>query len=102
MYYAVWATDSPGKFATRPQVRDVRRARLREPGGHPVKVVAGGPTLDDADASMNGSLLIVQAESIEAVRRFVAEDPYLLEGVYATVDVHEWQWGLGRPSAQAT
>jgi uncharacterized protein YciI len=99
MYYAVWATDRPGTLATRLRVRDAHRARLREPGAHPVEVVAGGPTLDDADASMNGSLLVVRADSIEAVRRFVAEDPYQLEGVYAQVDVRAWQWGLGRPGA---
>ena len=31
---------------------------------------------------MNGTLLVLQAEDIEAVRRFVADDPYVHEGVY--------------------
>jgi uncharacterized protein YciI len=97
MHYAVWATDRPGMLATRVRVREAHRARLRDPGAHPVTVVAGGPTLDDAHAAMNGSLLVVEAESVEAVRRFMAEDPYQLEGVYAQVEVRAWQWGLGRP-----
>ena len=101
MYYAVWATDKPGAGATRLRVRDAHRARLREPGAHPVKVVAGGPTLSEPDASMNGSLLVIEAESIDAVRRFVAEDPYQLAGVYAHVEVRPWQWGLGPPKAGA-
>ena len=97
MYYAVWATDKPDTLAARLQARDAHRARLREPGVHPVKVVAGGPTLDESDASMNGSLLVIEAESIDAVRRFVAEDPYQLAGVYAHVEVRPWQWALGQP-----
>jgi hypothetical protein len=100
MFYAVWATDSPGTLATRLRVRDAHRARLREPGEHAVKVVAGGPTLDEADGSMNGSLLVIEAENIEAVRRFVDEDPYALEGVYAHVEVRPWQWGLGVISSE--
>jgi uncharacterized protein len=101
MYYAVWATDLPGTLAARLQARDAHRARLREPGVHPVKVVVGGPTLSESDASMNGSLLVIEAESIDAVRRFVAEDPYQLAGVYAHVEVRPWQWGLGQPKADA-
>jgi uncharacterized protein YciI len=101
MYYAVWATDRAGMLAARLQVRDAHRARLRDPGAHPVTVLAGGPTLGEPDASMNGSLLIVEADSIEAVRRFVADDPYQLAGVYARVEVRAWQWGLGRPPAAA-
>jgi hypothetical protein len=100
MFYAVWATDRPGMLATRLRVRDAHRARLREPGDHPVKVVAGGPTLDEADAAMNGSLLVIEAESLEAVRRFVDEDPYAVEGVYAHVEVRAWQWGLGVISSE--
>ena len=99
MYFAVWATDHAGVLATRQSVREAHRARLRDPGAHPVKVVAGGPTLDVADGAMNGSLLIVEAGSIDAVRRFVADDPYALAQVYARVEIRPWQWGLGRPAA---
>ena len=99
MYYAVWATDSLGSLGAREQVRDAHRARLRDPGSHPVKVLHGGPTLGETDGTMNGSLLIIEAESIEAVRRFVAEDPYSLAQVYASVEIRPWQWGLGRPTA---
>jgi uncharacterized protein len=99
MHYAVWATDRPGILAERQQARDAHRARLRDPGTHPVKVVAGGPTLDDAAGTMNGSLLVIEAADIDAVRRFVAGDPYTLAQVYAHVEIRPWQWGLGRPSA---
>jgi len=101
MYYAVWATDRIGALPDRERVRAAHRVRLRNPGEHPVKVLLGGPTLDAAAASMNGSLLVIEADSIEAVRRFIAEDPYALAQVYATVEVRPWNWGLGRPDAAA-
>ena len=98
MYFAVWATDHAGTQAARLAVRDAHRARLREPGAHPVVVVAGGPTLSESEGAMNGSLLVIEADDIEAVRRFVAEDPYELAGVYARVEIRPWGWGLGAPN----
>jgi uncharacterized protein YciI len=97
MHFVVWATDREGMLSERHRVRDAHRERLRNPAGHAVKVVAGGPTLNETDGAMNGSLLIVEADSIEAVRRFVADDPYSLGQVYASVQIRPWQWGLGRP-----
>lgn len=101
MYCAVWATDRIGALPDRERVREAHRERLRNPGEHKVKVLFGGPTLDPAAGSMNGSLLVIEADSIEAVRSFLAEDPYALAEVYATVEVRPWNWGLGRPDAAA-
>ena len=97
MYFAVWATDKAGALPTRQRVREAHRARLRDPGEHPVRVLLGGATLASGPDDMNGTLLVVQAQDIEAVQRFVAEDPYVLEGVYASVEVRPWAWGLGQP-----
>ena len=96
-YFAVWASDAPGMLEARQRVRDTHRARLRDPGEHPVRVLLGGATLDDGSAQMNGTLLVLQAEHIDDVRRFVAEDPYVREGVYQSVEVRPWVWGLGQP-----
>jgi uncharacterized protein YciI len=99
VYFAVWATDRAGMLEVRERVRDAHRARLRDPGSHPVRVVLGGPTVDDAHDTMNGTLLVVQAERLADVRRFVAEDPYMLAGVYADVQIRPWRWGLAVPGA---
>jgi uncharacterized protein YciI len=37
----------------------------------------------------------VQAPSIDAVRAFVAADPYAEAGVYAAVDIRPFKCGLG-------
>ena len=94
-HFAIWATDRPGMAAERARVREAHRARLREGGRGGLKVVLGGPTTDEAGA-MNGSLLVVEARDIAAVRDFIAGDPYILCGVYAAVEIRPWQWGLGR------
>lgn len=101
MYFAVWATDAEGTQAARLALREAHRARLRQPGAHPVVVVAGGPTLSENGSTMNGSLLVIEADDIEAVRHFVAADPYAGAGVYARVEIRPWRWGLGAPDRLA-
>ena len=93
-HFAIWATDRPGMAAERARVREAHRARLREGGRGGLTVVLGGPTTDEAGA-MNGSLLVVEAHDIAAVREFLAGDPYVLGGVYGTVEIRPWRCGLG-------
>lgn len=95
MLYAVWATDRPGMLTERQRVRELHRARLRDPAPHPVQVVQAGVTLDDAAESMNGTLLIVQAHSLAAVQAFIDGDPYAAAGVYDRIEIRPWRCGLG-------
>lgn len=94
-HFAIWATDRPGKADERARVREAHRARLRQGVPGELKVVLGGPTTDESGA-MNGSLLVVEAIDIAAAREFIAGDPYVLSGVYDTVEIRPWRWGLGR------
>jgi hypothetical protein len=93
--FAVWATDREGALAAREHVRPAHRARLRDPAPHAVEVVLAGPTFDREGGAMNGTLLVVAAASVEAVRAFVEADPYVEAGVYAGVDIRPWHCGLG-------
>lgn len=95
MLYAVWATDRPGTGAARQGVREAHRQRLRQPATHAVQVLQAGPTLDDADGAMNGTLLVVQAADAASVQAFIADDPYVAAGVYASVEIRPWRCGLG-------
>jgi uncharacterized protein YciI len=60
-----------------------------------VLVLQAGATLDAKAGTMNGTLLIVQAEDISAVRAFVDGDPYVAAGVYANIEIRPWRCGLG-------
>ncbi|HRI17169.1 MAG TPA: YciI family protein [Burkholderiaceae bacterium] len=91
--FAVWATDAAGALPARERVRPVHRARLRAPG--PVRVVLAGPTPAPLDARMNGTLLIVEAEDLQAVQDFIERDPYSEAGVYERVEIRPFVCGLG-------
>jgi uncharacterized protein YciI len=98
-YFAVFATDRPGATKLRAEVRETHRRYLRAPEGHAVAVRLGGPTLDESTGAMNGTLLVVEAVDIAAVRAFVADDPYSHAGLFASVEIRPWRWGLGNPDA---
>jgi uncharacterized protein YciI len=89
-YFVVLATDAPDRD-------ELRAAYLRQPDAHPVRVRIGGPTLSEDGARMNGTLLVVEADSLAAVHAFLADDPYVRAGLFATTIVRPWQWGLGHP-----
>jgi hypothetical protein len=87
----VYALDKPNRGTARLTARDAHRARLRE-HDHPVRVRIGGPLLDSDG--------VVEAESMDLVRRFVDQDPYARADVYASVAIHPFNWGLGNPSPE--
>ena len=91
--FAVWATDAEWALAARQAVREQHRARLRNPAPHAVQVLLAGPTFEGGQ--MNGTLLVVQAANLEAVQRFVEDDPYVLNGIYRSIEVRPCVCGLG-------
>ncbi len=74
-YFVVFATDNPGMGETRLENRPAHRRRLRE-HDHPLTVFIGGPT-HDARGAMNGTVLVIEADSEVAALGIT--------------------WGLGRP-----
>ncbi|WP_027816339.1 YciI family protein [Paraburkholderia bannensis] len=96
-YYAVFATDKPGMTEVRERVRASHRTYLRSAFQHGVFVRLGGPTLGPQCNAMNGTLLVVEAEDIDAVMQFVDNDPYVKEGLFSQIEVRPWDWSLGNP-----
>ncbi|MEH6570039.1 MAG: YciI family protein [Halioglobus sp.] len=88
MYYIVVCRDKEGTLKTREAVRQEHRQYLREK--HVVRVVQGGPTLDD-DLNMNGTALVVEAANKGQVGEFLAGDPYSKADIFARVDILSWQ-----------
>ncbi len=80
--FVMYCLDGAKVADLRPQVRESHLAYLRGSG----LVRIAGPMLD-AEGKPVGSLLIVEAEDIEAVRAFSAADPYNLAGVFASVEI---------------
>jgi len=98
MYFAIFTTDKHGQEALRIETRDAHLAYIRNPDAHPdVTVRHGGPTLSDDGESMIGSLIIIEAPSLDEARGFAANDPYTLAGLFAEAHVRPWKWATGRP-----
>ncbi len=85
MKFMVYTRDRDDALAVRQANRDAHLAFVRGPGD--VKVISAGPWLSD-NGVMSGSLLLVEASNIEAVKRWNKNDPYVLAGLTAKVTIH--------------
>lgn len=85
MLYALICTDKPGHLETRLSNRDAHVAYLKESGAK-----QAGPFLD-ADGQMCGSLVIIEAESLEAAHAWAAHDPYAIAGLFSDVRIEPWK-----------
>lgn len=98
MYFAIYATDGPGASQTRSDLFEDFRSYLHDHPDHPDIVLHhAGQTLAEEDDTIVGSLLVVEAPSLEAAQAFVADSPYGKAGVFGDVQVRRWNWITGRP-----
>lgn len=84
--------DAPDSAEKRPHVRD-RHLAYWQPRDAAGQVVLAGPMTD-----FSGSLFVVRAESLEEVLGWMRADPYFLEGVFESFEVHPFKGVL--PQAQ--
>ena len=49
---------------------------------------------------MNGSLLVIEAPTLEAARRIAAGDPFAKAGLFASVDIRAWLWTINAPDEE--
>ncbi len=95
MYFVIYAKDRKDGLPIRKANRDAHLAFLRAPGH--VKVIVAGPLLDDAGEVMIGSMLIVEAADLSAVKAWLTHDPYAKAGLSESVAVHPYIWAIGAP-----
>ncbi len=79
--------DKPGALDLRMGAREAHLAHIHSQGD---KVKLGGPYLDE-NGQMGGSLIIIEAESLEEARAFHAKDPYTLAGIFETSTITPWR-----------
>lgn len=87
--FAVICRDKPGHLQTRMDTRESHLAYAREHNGW----LLAGPFVENG--SPVGSLLIVEADDLDAAKAWAAQDPYNLAGLFASVEVTEWKRVLG-------
>ena len=83
--------DKPNNLDGRMAAREAHLAYVRD-RMHTMKV--GGPYLDEA-GQMIGSLIIIEVEDMDAARAWSANDPYVLNGVFQSVDIRPFRVTAG-------
>ena len=91
MYYVLMGEDTAGSLERRLNARPGHLARLQALQDEGRLLTAGPlPAIDASDpgaAGYTGSLIIAQFDSIDDARAWADQDPYMLKGVFARVDI---------------
>jgi uncharacterized protein YciI len=94
MLFALICTDKPGSLAIRMQNRPEHVAYLKSLGD---SLVFAGPFLQEDGKTMCGSLVVIEAPSIDAARAIAAGDPFAKIGLFESVEIRPWLWAMKRP-----
>jgi uncharacterized protein YciI len=97
MLYALICTDKPNGLALRKANRPEHLAYLESLGE---VLVFAGPFTEEDGETMNGSLVVIEAASLEAARDVASGDPFAKAGVFATVDIRPWLWTINNPEEE--
>ena len=98
MLYAFVCTDRPESLSLRQAHRPEHLAYLKSLGQ---ALVLAGPFTADDETTMNGSLIVVEADSLEGARKIAAEDPFTKIGLFASVEIRPWQLVLNNSRKQS-
>ncbi len=82
MKFVIIGKDGPDGARLRPVHRPAHLERLKN-WDQQGKIILAGPLTDQT-----GSLIVVEAETLEEVKSFAQEDPYMLHGIFQEVSVH--------------
>jgi uncharacterized protein YciI len=88
MLYVLFCEDKPDAEDLRLANRENHLAWV---GTRSDQIRLAGPMLSDDGEHMLGSMFILEADSIDAVRTFNADDPYTLAGLWGNVVVHPFR-----------
>jgi uncharacterized protein YciI len=95
MLYALICIDKTNSLALRKAKRPEHVAYLKGRGD---TLKLAGPFTEADGETMNGSLIVIEAVSLDAAREIAAGDPYAKAGLFASVEIRPWVWTLNRPS----
>lgn len=87
MLFAMIAKDKPGSLDKRLATRPVHLEHLEGLGD---KLVFAGALLD-AEGNPEGSLLVYEAETLEAASAALTADPFVSAGIFESVEIKPWR-----------
>lgn len=97
MLFALLCKDKPGHLNVRMDTRPTHVEHLNKLNAEGTLKMAG-PFLDD-EGKPCGSLVIVEAESMEAAKALADSDPYTIAGLFESVEIKPFNWVFNKPEA---
>jgi len=98
MLYSIVGIDVNNSLQARLAARPEHVERLKQLISQGRLVIAGpNPAIDSSDpgdAGFTGSIIIAEFDSLEDARDWADQDPYILTGVYASVEVKPFNQAL--------
>ncbi|MDO1584016.1 YciI-like protein [Rhizobium oryzicola] len=95
--FAFVCADKPGHLNVRMETRPTHLDHLNALNEKGILKMAG-PFLD-GEGKPNGSLVIVETDTIEEARALADADPYAKAGLFQSVEVKPFNWVFNKPEA---
>ena len=89
MQFALVAYDRPNAVARRMELRPEHLKHLDALGD---TLVLAGPFLAD-NGDMVGSIVVIEAETLDAAREIFARDPFMIGDLFDSVTIKPWRLG---------
>ena len=98
MLYSMVGIDVENSLKARLAARPDHVERLKQLVSQGKLILAGpNPAIDSSDpgdAGFTGSIIIAEFDSLQAAQEWADQDPYILAGVYASVEVKPFKQAL--------
>lgn len=92
--FVIIGHDIPNSSEQRAKTRPEHLQRLNALDAQNRLVVAGPMPTEHGKPEMTGSLIIAHFDDIEQAKEWVADEPYLRDGVYSHVDIRPFVQAL--------
>ena len=99
MLFVVHATDKKDILPTRAKFYRAHRIHLDDAVKHDVDVVTAGTLVADDGETPVGSIFVIDAKDRATVDAFARSDPYHVNRVWETVQIHGYNKKRGTPIA---
>lgn len=94
-YFSIYAMDRrPDGPTIRAETRPAHLEYLRRLGD---QLKLAGPVMAHDGETVAGSLIVIEADSLDAAHEIAAEDPYAKAGLFSSCDVRLYKWVFNPP-----
>ena len=97
MLFVIHATDTSDGMPTRAKFYRAHRIHLDQAEQHGVDVITAGTLVADDGETPVGSIFVIDAKDRPAADAFTRSDPYHVNKVWETVQIHGYNKKRGTP-----